>query len=145
MSPGGDMAGDGPLVWDPRLDSGVLAIDLQHRVLFQLLQRVAAIHPADTGAALEAVLAQLRSYADYHFRFEEAWMLRQQPDADSHARHGRLHSGFVESLLTMKAQLEQGRLTILELDRFLRRWLIGHILEQDIPIIRSLQHRASAG
>lgn len=143
MNLGGDGDAVGPLVWDDRLDSGVLAIDLQHRVLFQMLQRVAAIHPSDSGAALDQVLEQLRSYADYHFRYEEAWMLRQQTDAAAHARHLRLHSGFVESLSSMKAQLEQGRLTIMDLERFLRRWLIGHILEQDMPIIRALQPQAS--
>ena len=44
----------------------------------------------------------------------------------------------------MKLQLEQGRLTILDLERFLRRWLIGHILEQDMPIIRRVQAQAPA-
>lgn len=102
MNPGADEDADGPLVWDDRLDSGVLAIDLQHRVLFQLLQRVASIQPADSGTALDEVLAQLQTYADYHFRYEEAWMLRQQADATTHAQHLRLHSGFVERLSAMK-------------------------------------------
>lgn len=144
MNPGADEDADGPLIWDDRLDSGVLAIDLQHRVLFQMLQRVAAIQPSDSVAALDEVLEQLRSYADYHFRYEEAWMLRQQTDAATHTRHLRLHSGFVENLSAMRGQLEQGRLTIMDLDRFLRRWLIGHILEQDMPIIRRVQAQAQA-
>ncbi|MDV7395244.1 hypothetical protein RZS08_27905, partial [Arthrospira platensis SPKY1] len=60
-----------PLTWDERLESGVLAIDLQHRVLFQLLQRVGEAGGDDPSTRLAEVLSQLRAYADYHFRYEE--------------------------------------------------------------------------
>jgi len=132
-------------VWDERLETGVGAIDLQHRVLFDLLHRLGNAddsmqtpHPVD-------VLEQLKTYAQYHFRYEEDWVRKHAAGQAVATSHGQLHAHFDEALCRFEGQWRQGSLTLPALQEFLRRWLIAHIIAQDLPLLRALQAAAGSG
>ena len=129
-------------VWDARLETGVSTIDLQHRVLFDLLQRLRCADDTDRSPGLSGVLHQLKAYAGYHFQYEEAWVQRHVGDHPQAAAHARLHARFDRDLAALEARLDAGALAIDEVREFLLRWLIGHILEQDLPMIHTLRARA---
>ncbi|HMN94779.1 MAG TPA: hemerythrin domain-containing protein [Hydrogenophaga sp.] len=130
--------------WDARLETGVSTIDLQHRVLFDLLQGLRAGDAPDRIPGLAQVLEQLKAYADYHFQYEEAWVLQQAGGHPQAAGHGRLHASFTCDLTDLEARLLRGELGVGDVRAFLLRWLIGHIVEQDLPMIRALRSRVSS-
>ena len=127
--------------WDARLETGVSTIDLQHRVLFDLLQRLRCADDADRAPGLSGVLHQLKAYAGYHSHYEEAWVQQQGGDHPKADGHARLHARFGRDLAELEARLDARALAIDEVREFLLRWLIGHILEQDLPMIQTLRAR----
>jgi hemerythrin-like metal-binding protein len=119
------------LPWSDLYCVGVEEIDQQHRVLVGLLNRLGALggKGADPGPVGE-ILANLVAYVHEHFANEERLMREHgYPDAEAHiAAHARL----AERVETMVARHHQGMTPALdELTRFLRQWLISHILQTD--------------
>ncbi|MEZ5665323.1 MAG: hemerythrin family protein [Burkholderiaceae bacterium] len=132
-------------VWDPRLETGVSTLDLQHRILFDLLQGLRHLGDAGESPALAQVLEQMRSYAGYHFRYEEDWVRKHARHLVGHpliAVHTRLHERFNHDMSGFEARLEDGTLAVDELREFVQRWLVRHIIEQDLPMISALQGRS---
>jgi len=133
-----------PRVWGPCLETGVAALDLQHRVLFDLLMRAREAASLDLPVDLGPMLQQLRSYADYHFRYEEDWLRQHLPLHVDGASHVRQHAGFLNRLAQLEDRLQRGTLELPALLDFLSQWLTDHIVRQDVPLIRPLA-RAAAG
>lgn len=125
-----------PPTWNEALETGVATIDLQHKVLFDLLLRTQEASARGLLVDLDGLLPQLRSYADYHFRHEEDW-IRQHGGAED-TTHARLHAGFQAQLDRLQQHLDEGRLHIQPVLSFLRDWLLDHIARQDVPLIRGL-------
>lgn len=128
-----------PQVWDERLETGVSAIDLQHRVLFDLLMQFGHADESVLTPHPQQVLEQLKAYARYHFRYEEAWVQQQAAERPTVTLHAQQHAHFVEALARFEVQWREGSLRLPELQAFLKRWLIGHIILQDLPMVRTLQ------
>lgn len=58
--------------WNPQLETGIALIDEQHRVLVNLINRLAQQHVQGASEAeVQAILGELADYANYHFRTEE--------------------------------------------------------------------------
>ena len=53
--------------------------------------------------------------------------------------HQHLHAAFAQRLDQLEADLVGGRLKSAALHDFLRRWLIDHIVRQDLPMIGALR------
>ncbi len=119
------------LPWSDLYCIGVRQIDDQHKVLVDLLNRVArAASGGGDSAIVEETLAALMQYVETHFGFEEELMRRHgYASMQSHIEaHGRL----VGRLQALVARNGQGQsLTTDELMAFLRQWLIAHILHTD--------------
>lgn len=128
--------------WDARLETGVPTIDLQHRILFELMQRIPHGDERGLSPDLSDLLLQLRSYADYHFRYEEDWIHVNARDPLIPQGHEHLHAAFGQRLGQLEEQLACGRLDAATLYEFLRRWLIDHIIRQDLPVIGGLRQPA---
>lgn len=129
----------GRLAWDARLETGVPTIDLQHRILFEPMQRIPSGDERGLSPDLRDLLLQLRSYADYHFRYEEDWIRVNASTARMAEGHQHLHAAFAQRLDQLEADLVGGRLKSAALHDFLRRWLIDHIVRQDLPMIGALR------
>lgn len=129
--------------WDARLETGVATLDLQHRVLFELVLRTRAAVASGLGLGLPDLLQQLRSYASYHFRYEEEWISQRAAQSLTGWSHADLHADFGHQLDALEAQLHQGTLAVNAVHDFLRHWLLDHIVQQDLPMIRALLRQAA--
>lgn len=119
------------LTWGPTLKVGFGDIDVQHRYLVELVNRlddgVAAGHD---HATLAAVLRDLVRYTQLHFAFEEKLMTRYGLDESD--EHHEQHARLTADVLTYQQRFEAGEPGLeTELLDFLGAWLHGHILGSD--------------
>ena len=120
--------------WDERLETGIEAIDNDHRGLFDLVEQFHEAYVAGKGPeALNPLFATLLDYVDRHFRREEALFERiGYPEAAAHHDAHRELTAVVADLHTRyQAEADRGELC-LEILAFLSNWLHFHIREEDM-------------
>ncbi len=122
--------------WNAALDTGIAAVDRQHRQLLRLFNRVAATRDA---VRLRAALRALARYARRHFATESRLMRRWPLDArhcDAHARAHRRFAAFIDraSALVGRAPVAVGD----ELTGFLAQWLHHHIMGMDARMAQAV-------
>jgi hemerythrin len=119
------------LSWSNLFSVGVREIDAQHRVLIELLNRLAEAANRGGEAGLEAeALARLSEYIEQHFAMEER-LMREHGYAEAPA-HLEAHRRLTEQVQQMVSQHQKGQGPSLEdLALFLRQWLVSHILQTD--------------
>lgn len=120
--------------WDDNFNTGLAEIDVQHRRLVELINRLAGQMAFGLDAAeLERIFGELVDYTDYHFSTEEAiWQQHLAGDPEE-AEHLKAHGGFLNTLMRLRAERHdksQADNAEAVLD-FLVRWLAAHILETD--------------
>ena len=121
------------LFWTHELEVGVEEIDVQHRELFERIERLVAACQGRRGAVeLKPLLGFLLEYMDRHFRTEEELMLHADyPDRE---RHTGLHKEFYERLAGLANRLGSGEATpelLTELNIVAVDWLFDHDLLED--------------
>lgn len=111
---------------------GVAQVDRQHQKLLDLFNRLEK-DLADGRAArgVRGLFFELASYAKYHFSTEANLMrAREYPGlADHLAAHGEFTSKVAE--LELMLQRDGGDSAALEASRFLRGWIVKHIIVVD--------------
>lgn len=117
--------------WSDDYSVKVPSIDAQHQRLVQMLNDLhdgmVAGHAAEKVAE---VLEGLIQYTAQHFAYEEE-LFAKYAYAET-AAHVAEHQKLVEQVLAFKQKLLAKEATItMELVRFLKNWLIGHILGSD--------------
>lgn len=119
--------------WSNAMSVGVEALDRDHRVLIDLIRRIASAGGEcdDLRLVFAEVLAELVAYTTYHFSREEHVMAAcGYPDLESHRDEHNALTREVEDLQRRFGEAEAG-LGRDELLRFLTGWLNHHILLQD--------------
>ena len=114
-------------VWKDAFTLGVPSVDAEHRQFFEIMNRCArAAAEGGTPTALALVLKELATYADHHFKNEEAALDRVgYPELPlQRAEHRR----FIEDLARLEAGETANLLGALAL---MRDWLMQHILGND--------------
>ena len=136
--------GMGTLFWRPDLATGIREIDLQHE---ELLANVSALREAARTGNLglaEGVLAYLERYAGEHFATEERVMWGAgYPDLDA---HWSLHLSFATEMARRKGEYAASRSRaslLLDLGRWMERWLEEHLLGADAEMARFLRGQVS--
>lgn len=117
--------------WTPELSVGLEAVDLQHRELFEAVNRLHDAMQAGKGREeLGRVLRFLRDYTDRHFGDEEALMASvSYPGSE---RHRELHGEFRRRVADLEALFQQGASMLsIEVLHLLRDWLVQHIQGED--------------
>ncbi len=116
--------------WSPNLSVGVEALDSDHQELIEVLNRL----DAEVGRGAEhdqvaQILDELISHTEAHFRREEEIMAREDyPDAEHHTM---IHQALGEEIQEFRQRFAAGMEIGPEITEFLKRWLIGHIMESD--------------
>ena len=134
------MAREIPPVNPPSL--GLEALDADHRRIAQLVDRIARLAenagPEGTGGDLAGgMLRQLHTVTRAHFQDEEALM---EAVAYPHrAEHRREHVMLLAELKGFIRRVERGEETLSSrtVER-LQQWLVGHIVQSDRPLARTL-------
>lgn len=131
--------------WNPQLDTGIAAIDHQHRRLVGLLARLfKAMQDGAGSEVLEEILSGLEEYTREHFATEEQLMARHAyPEAASHSQAHELFRHKLAQLGRQSREQHQGVLSI-QVILFLRSWLTEHIGSVDQEFSQFLLERGAA-
>ena len=122
---------DNLISWTDELSVGIGIIDEQHKGLVDLINELnAAMRQRRSDAVLVGVLERLKQYTVKHFATEEEFFDKfGYPDAPAHKK---AHRDLVEKVLAFEAGLKSGRAKVtMEIMRFLKDWLVGHIMGTD--------------
>jgi len=117
--------------WRDTYDTGVEAVDLEHRKLVELIEAMhTSIRDDEPKETVEQVINEIVEYTQDHFKNEESLMQNEQyPKLDEHKIE---HRTLIEEVAVFKERLlndfPDGRQ---DFYRFLREWLINHILDSD--------------
>jgi hemerythrin len=125
--------------WSERFCIGDETIDAQHCYLFALANELLTT----TGkVALTQCAMKLFRYVREHFNHEEALMRRiGYPDEQDHVH---LHDELITRLATISQAIQQDEWSSQEMELFMVRWLLGHILQVDIRLAEYMKRPACA-
>jgi len=125
-------------VWDDSLSVGNAQIDKDHKRLIDLVAQLnEAMRSGQGRTVVGAILDDLVSYTEDHFRTEENYMREiNYPDFPVHqAEHERL----VKEVKDLQTRFQSGSITItVSVSNFLADWLRNHILVQDKKLASAL-------
>jgi hemerythrin len=117
--------------WSEKYSVGIEEIDEQHKVLFDLIEKIHAAILEHKGTAVSTqILDELVEYTRVHFSLEQSLMrMGKYPDYDNHCA---LHHDLVTEVEAMQQKVHSGTASVsFELLHFLRNWLAKHILIED--------------
>jgi hemerythrin-like metal-binding protein len=117
--------------WRDDYSVKIPSIDVQHRKLVDMLNALNDGMIAGTGTAhLSALLVGLVEYTAQHFAYEEQLFAEHAYPATP--EHVEEHQRLVAAVLDFKKKYEAGQASInMQLMKFLKDWLIKHILGSD--------------
>ena len=148
-----EAAFDGPTTfeifpWNRNFETGLADIDEQHKVLVDILNRLAWHFASDASEiTADRVLDELLSYAAYHFQYEEQVWAAALGDSDMSRNHHDTHQMFFARIQMLKQGHGSQEDKLTELFDYLTRWLAFHILESDRGMaltIRAMNGQRSA-
>jgi len=144
------------LVWNDGMSVGIDAIDDDHKKLIAILaQLMSARHASLASQDVAKIFQQLELYTQLHFSREEA--LLAEVDYEDIVEHKKSHQQFIDKIPQLKQQwlatqpnpnkthefpfhsnadAEKVQGNIID---FLQRWLVNHILEEDLNYVPALR------
>jgi hemerythrin len=120
--------------------TGIETIDNEHRTLFDLINKAAALleddYKEDYFKEINAILDELQVYADFHFKHEEAEMVKlRDPELISQrSQHAYFRDKVHEFEFSKIEEPEEQKRLLTDMVNFLAKWLYHHILSSDILI-----------
>lgn len=129
--------------WKNEFSVGVAELDAQHKKLLAMINRLIADQKELTDPKMIAeLLMEMTDYAEVHFRAEEHLMTEY--GYESKDQHTVAHQDFIDKTRSFLSAGEVGPniLSTALLD-FLGKWLINHILTEDMkykPFFQSKEH-----
>lgn len=129
--------------WDKNLETGLAAVDHQHRKLVDIVNRLGSLvaDGKDIGSLdIDELFNDLVKYTLYHFQEEEKLMELAHVDSRHCGPHRREHQVFVEEVGLMyqgmtTSGVDNGR-NLLE---YLLNWLVSHIVGMDMAMARQIR------
>ena len=125
------------LEWKSDYETGVPAIDTQHKVLFDNINRLGKLLDGADIERAEAdyLLKFLENYADQHFKGEETCMVRYRCPA--HAKNKEEHAEFLKILRIAIGHYEASTTpkdVLHRLHESMVWWICNHILKVDVQL-----------
>jgi len=126
------------IIWTSDYELGIDVIDNQHKRIVEYINQLYDLeHQQGSADTLEDVLYNLVDYTYSHFEFEEALMQEAgYEDADAHAV---THRTFTQQIETLRKRFEDGDDVATELANMLQRWLLKHILSEDVGYLDAVK------
>jgi diguanylate cyclase (GGDEF)-like protein/hemerythrin-like metal-binding protein len=127
--------------WDAHFETGIDAVDEQHRALVDLINRFGeSLTQAGSVSFsdIESLLGELATYAQFHFREEEDMMLQVGLDSRFVEEHQEFHRDFLLEVTQMSEGVADRHETAAGLLKFLTYWLAFHILGTDQSMARQV-------
>jgi len=131
-----------PVPWTADMSVGVESIDLEHSMLVTLYNDlVHALNRPVSATTKRRYLDSVRSHLLTHLAHEEAVLRsRGHPEIDAHVsdhRHGK-------AALAALTDRPEEQVDLVEIARFLRDWIIRHIMVDDREAFAALPPDAAA-
>lgn len=118
--------------WRNEYSVGNEEIDNQHKKIFKLINDLyEAFITKKDDLSTDEVLAALRDYSVNHFKTEEKMFERY--NYVHKAEHKKEHESFINTVdKIIEESKGNKKLLSMKLTNFLQKWLINHILEEDM-------------
>jgi len=115
------------IVWDDSLDLHIDAMNEEHKVLIDLMNRLhEQFQSQNAKLTLKATLLEFASYTEKHFQDEEAYM--QSIDFQDLDVHRSIHQRLLSRVKTYVEEFLQTDGTLSpEFFEFLKIWVVAHI------------------
>lgn len=117
------------MLWNKNLETGIPAIDDQHRELFK---QVGILFDRENDNRVPQTLKFLGDYVEKHFKDEQLLHLNARyPKLEAHKK---MHSDFVAAFNKMKKEYDSGNQqlqVLLKINKTLVDWLNNHIMMHD--------------
>ncbi len=130
------------LKWSDDLNTGIHVIDGQHR---QIVDYINQLHDANETGDREQVGEVIDALIDYtmsHFSFEEELM--EEAGYPFSRPHKRVHEVFAKRVGEYQLRFQAGEDVSADLHAMLRRWLVGHIKNDDAAYAETVRAHARA-
>ncbi len=116
-------------------------LDFDHQMLINIINQLHdAIQTKQDTAVIGMVIGSLKRYVETHFKREETVMRECRfPDLKAHARKHREIEATVNDVLTLFQRAPQ-EVDSQEVLRFLKTWLVNHILKSDMKYAPYVAH-----
>ncbi len=120
------------IVWDDSYSVGVKSIDFQHKKLIDMINSLIDANELKVDSeVISDTLLQITDYADYHFKAEEKLM--SEAGYPNLPEHRKEHVFFKKKTVSLLVDTFEAKDSVPEdLLRFLKEWLIDHILKTDM-------------
>lgn len=130
------------VVWSDDFNLGMPEIDAQHKVLIDLINQVwvAVVKKPNREESIR-ILEELEKYTVTHFTAEEIFMIEM--GYQNFPEHKDGHEQFVARIAQEKAAIVAGKPVTLDILRFLKDWLINHILVSDKAYAEEFKKRSA--
>lgn len=123
--------------WKKELDLGIPSIDVQHKELFRIANRIydlMIIQSEDYLAdydEITSVMNELKEYTKYHFQSEEELFLKYKyPDANEHIEEHNAFNDYLEMIIVDDI-VHQKKQFLKELFDKLANWVFHHMITTD--------------
>ncbi len=119
------------LSWNDQYLIGQATIDEEHKMLFRLINDFHTHWTEQRDRKdIARVLSQLIHYGELHFQDEERIMAQEgYPELES---HHQVHEKLIDEIFKLNEELaDQSRLLERDMTKFLKQWLVDHIVHSD--------------
>ena len=117
------------MLWNQSLETGIPAIDQQHKELFR---QVDILFDQKNKDRVPQTLKFLGEYVEKHFHDEQLLQIEAQyPKASAHKK---MHTDFVAAFKKMKQEYDADHdslMTLLKINKAVADWLKNHIMIHD--------------
>ncbi len=131
-------------VWSDKLATGIVEVDEQHKHLVALINQIGDLSSSGADSSqIKPVIDELVRYTVYHFDTEEQMMRRYEVNAEHQAKHFKTHDDFRKQVTLAVGIIQtapQNSISLLaQLLNYLTRWLLQHIMVDDLRMAREIQ------
>ena len=118
--------------WRNEYSVGNEEIDNQHKKIFKLINELyEAFVTKKNDLSTDEVLAELRDYSINHFKMEEKMF--EKYNYAYKVEHKKEHESFINTVDNIIEESKGNKkLLSMKLTNFLQKWLVNHILEEDM-------------
>jgi diguanylate cyclase (GGDEF)-like protein/hemerythrin-like metal-binding protein/PAS domain S-box-containing protein len=118
--------------WNSNFETGLEDIDLQHKQLVSILNRLAAyLADLSDDIVLNDIFDELAEYATYHFTYEEDIWKKYLAGDEWLSNHEHSHGDFIGDVLKLRESDKSVEEVIYDIVSYLSQWLAFHILDAD--------------
>lgn len=117
------------LEWKDQYIIGNRFIDSEHKILFEIANEVSSAS-AVSIPRLKEYFFELLQYTSMHFANEE--MVMRDINYEALQSHQKSHADLIQAMKNLLVQYHTMGELQSHLEEFMNRWLVGHILREDL-------------